>query len=174
VIRWMLREEKIAIAVFALLFVLAFAQVELYRRFWVLGVLGSGLIWFVVIAWAVVRIPEALHRHDAATMRFRSVATIPMAILAAWLLSPAAEWGAVYLHLLTHQYELDAARAQAGPGKAVSIRYIEGVPDGGVAIIDSPLVRPEALTPNEKVRLTNGNMQSCWRLRGTIYACGFG
>lgn len=170
----MLREEKIAILLFVLLFLLAVAQAELYRRFWLLGIFATGLVWFVVIAWSLVRIPEALTRHEGSVMRFRSVAAIPIAILAVWPLSPAAYWCAAYLHVVTHQSELDAARAKAGPEVAVSIPYIGGVPDGGVAIVDSPRARPETLSPREQLWLTSGNIHSCWRLRGATYSCVFG
>lgn len=54
-----------------------------------------------------------------------------------------------------------------------SVIYVDGVPDGGIAIIRSPLSNPTGFTQREMVELTGERIKSCNRLDDRDWACRF-
>tara|TARA_B100001057_G_C22734909_1_gene905399 strand:+ start:140 stop:670 length:531 start_codon:yes stop_codon:yes gene_type:complete len=54
-----------------------------------------------------------------------------------------------------------------------SVIYVEGVPDGGIAIIRSPLRNPTGFTQSEMVELTGERIKSCDQLDARDWACRF-
>lgn len=170
---WLLPIERLALLLFVLLFLFAGAQAWLYQRIWV-GVLMLDVIVLLIVAgWTCLAVVEAFRRYDTVMVRLRAAAAIPLAGVAAFLLAPLAARGAAHVYLLQHQAELGAIRRKAPPGAAIAFPYLEGIPDGGVAIIDSPRGRPEALAQRVQLELTGERITGCSTLRGTIYLCNF-
>jgi len=166
----LLPAERTAVVIFCLLLLGAALRAELYRRLWVLSLLPIGLLWLIALSLTVANLVSAV-RDDGLTRaeRMRKGAALPSAMVLFLLLSWVAalpERAAASVYLAMHKLELAAAIGQAGPEQAAAIPYIEGVPDGGVAIVHSPVVRPDRLSQEEQSRLTSERIRGCRRIIG--------
>lgn len=66
----------------------------------------------------------------------------------------------------SHQHELAGKAPQA-------VIYLEGIPDGGVAIVRSPGRNPEGFSQAVMIDLTGERIKSCKPLNDTDWACHF-
>lgn len=169
----LLAAEKYAIFAFLLLCLLNFADAEIYSRFWVLGMGVVALVWVIVLIVAVASVIWAFKDHHPPLDALRAAAAMPIAIVVAILTAPLATWCAGLLYLNLHESEFVSARLSAPPGTAAAIPYIQGIPDGGVAIIETRGFRPETLPQTEMLRLTGERIKRCRPLRGDYYLCGY-
>jgi len=172
----LLATERTAVVVFCLLVLGAALGAELYRRLWVLALLLTALLWLIALSMMIANLVSAIRDNGLTSReRVRSGAAVPLAIALFLLLSWVAalpERAAASLYLTFHQAQFAVAVSHAGPTQAAAIPYLEGVPDGGVAIVHSPVVRPEQLSQEEQVRLTGERIHRCRRIVGA-WLCGY-
>lgn len=169
--------ERAALFLLTVLVLVRFVWDPLIRSLWVFAFVPLGLAWFFGLLLALFGIGWAFRDHDRWNHRLRAAAAMPLALIGALLFSGVASDAGrrtfAGLHLATHQSEMAAAQARAGVGNPASLRYIEGIPDGGVAIIRSSASRPETLPNTEALRLTGERIQRCSTIGGDDYVCEY-
>lgn len=172
----LLPSERIAIVVLAVLMVPTFFSATLYRAFWFLGPLLL-LLWGLALLIAVFHVGFALKDpHDGTAARLRAALAVPASVAVATALhlgvalGPRVEASA---YLLSHSAGMDAAQREAGAGQPAALPYLEGVPDGGQAIIRSS-EPPNNLPGEEQYRLTAGRITGCDRIIPDAWLCRYG
>ena len=169
-------EEKIAIGLTLIAASLGLSGAFLYQRFWVLSFVPSLLLFIVFLGFAIGKIIDAIKERDLApARRWRKALVVPFLVGGFWTLdtlTALTSRTSAQAYLFTHRDAMDAAERRAGPGRAVAMRYIEGVPDGGVAIIRSN-IDPTLLPTSEQLGLVNENINRCRPLLGRDWLCGF-
>ena len=139
---------------------------------WILGGLAWLLLWFVGIVLAGGGIMLALASASERPLhRWRGALAMPLALAAsAWLQRPAFDWGA-RLHAewaLRRDPSLMQAAA-ARPARPQLFTLVEGIPDGGSAIVYKPGPPPSMTALARQIA---GRMISrCDRLRAAWYLC---
>lgn len=173
----LLPTERWALFLLSALIALRFVWDPLVRGLWILAFVPLGLAWLVGLLLALFGLGWALRDHDLWHDRVRAAAAMPLALILAVLLggvaSDAGRRASAALHLATHDSQMAAAQAREGAGNPALLPYIEGVPDGGVAIIRSSSLRPEELPGSEQLRLTGERIRHCGAIGGDDYVCGY-
>ncbi len=141
----------------------------LVQSIWLLGALIAFSLWFIAALGAVVGIGEGLIRHDREWRRFAPAFVLAMALLLVSPVSSIGRWTLARLYLAQHADDFGPATASG----ARSMRYIEGVPDGGRAIIHSPRQHPASLSNADMAALTGERIRDCQRLRSDDYLCSY-
>lgn len=173
----LLPPERVAIAAFVLLFATTFLWAALYRWLWFVGPLLILAIWFTVAVIALFNLGFAFRDpYPSWRQRLRAAAAIPLAISLVLLVNATVAIGprveaSVYLKL--HASEMERAEAAAAPSRPAVIPYVEGVPDGGQAILRSER-NPMLLAEKTRNALVDGDMRVCRRIIGAAWLCSFG
>lgn len=169
-------EERIGIGLALVALALGLAWATLYQRFWILSFLPWLLFFIVLIGFALGRGIDAVKDRDLpSNIRWRKGLAIPLIVGGVLMLDTLTERTfetSARLFLWTHQDELDAAEPKAGPGRPVALQFIQGVPDGGVAMIRSK-VDPTRLDDGWHRWLVSEPINECRKLRGRDWLCWF-
>ena len=164
--------EWTALASAALLLSLRFFSDWLYIEFWFLGALLTFVVWVVAGLVAVFSIGWAFDGHEHPVRRGLAM---PLTLLLVFFLShPVGSFGRlVFARMeIAENRHLIEAEAALNPGRAISIPYIDGIPDGGVAIIRSA-VDPRSLPAEERMRLVGETMHHCSSVKEGYFACSY-
>lgn len=170
----LLPNERFAGIVFSLLLVTSFIEAAAYRSLWIFGAAMILLIWAFAIGVAIIKCSLALRDPDLrGSIKVRAAAAMPLAVIAALvvgrLIGPPVE---ASIYLAFHLDDMHRAQIAAGPNRPAAIHYVEGIPDGGVAIIRSR-IPPNELESDEQVRLAGEDIHRCYRIVPDAWACGF-
>jgi hypothetical protein len=76
------------------------------------------------------------------------------------------------LYLLSHIEEMEQAQRAAGTGQPAAIEYVEGIPDGGQAIVRSDVL-PSELSQRVQLKLTGERIKRCRRIIRGSWLCSF-
>ncbi|WP_374139780.1 hypothetical protein [Sphingomonas sp. 32-62-10] len=161
--------EWFAVAMALLLLTSWFLYDYLVQSIWLLGALIAFGLWFIAVLGAIIGIGEGLIRRDRAWRRFAPAFVLVIALLLVSPVSSIGRWTLARLYLARHAEDFGPATA----GGARSMRYIEGVPDGGRAIIHSPRQHPATFSSADMAALTGERIRDCQRLRNDDYLCGY-
>lgn len=161
--------EWFAVVLAFLLLTSWFLYDYLVQSIWLLGALIAFGLWFIAALGAVIGFDEGLFRHDREWRRFAPAFVLVIALLLVSPVSSIGRWTLARLHLAQHADDFGPATA----GGARSMRYIEGVPDGGRAIIRSPRQHPASLSSADMAALTGERIRDCQRLRSDDYLCSY-
>jgi hypothetical protein len=176
VLRTLIPEEKIGIGLTLVAIVLGLSWAFLYQRFWVLSFLPSLLFFIVFIGFAIGKSIDAIKEPElSAGLRWRKALAVPLMVGGFWMLDALTGLTSrvsAQAFLLADPDAMKAAEQKAGPGRAVAMPYIEGIPDSGVAIIRSDL-DPTLLPTSEQRGLVNENINGCRPLLGRDWLCSF-
>ena len=166
--------ERIAATLFVLLMSSVLIDDWMLRRLWVFWKIPLAILWASALIFAVIYVGVSLRDGEGWARKVRGAVAIPlvMAGAALLLLSGAGRVVAASVFLFAHGEEMEIAQARAGPGQAVAIPYLEGVPDGGVAIIRSA-ISPGALPVHVQMRLTGERIRSCRPILFAAFVCGY-
>ena len=166
--------ERIAAVLLVLLIGSILIHDVMIRSIWVLWIIPLALLWGSAALLALFNIGFSLRDGDGVSRKVRGAVAIPLALTCAIVLSLAGVGRVVAAsaYLYAHRGEMDAAQAEAGPGQPVAMRYLEGVPNGGVAIIRST-VPPRALPMQVQLRLTGERIKFCRPILFAAYACTY-
>jgi hypothetical protein len=171
----LLPAERLALGIFAALITTSVLGAVLYRNFWILGSALVALVWVVAVLLALFNVLFAARDSGVSpSTRLRSAIAIPLALAAAYTLQFRVGIGpraAASVHLAMHADQMRSAPLAAAPGRAASLRYLEGVPDGGSAIVTSR-TDPTKLSTSEQLRLTGERIEDCLAIVGG-YLCSF-
>jgi hypothetical protein len=167
----LLQFERVALVMFVLLLLGAFLYDPVYRALWILGAALIVGMWVLAGIFAIFGLVFAFSDVAPALPRLRTAVAVPIALAAALLLSrpvfDAGRWTFGYLHL---RWNEDAYRDQLRrDGSPMAFRYVEGIPDGGVAIVHSR----GPLAPDQSWALIGEPIRRCDRLRGDFHLCSF-
>ncbi|UUR08062.1 hypothetical protein [Sphingomonas glaciei] len=169
-------EEKIGIGLTLLAMALGLAGAYLYQRFWILSFIPFLLLFIVFLGFAIGKIIDATKDRDLApSLRWRKALAVPLMVGGFWAvdgLTALTSRTSAQAFLFSHREAMNAAERKVGPGQAVAMRYLEGIPDGGVAIIRSDL-EPTRLPVQRQLELVGENMNRCRPLLGRDWLCGY-
>jgi len=168
--------ERAALVIFSLLFASTFVEGWLYRQFWILGFGALALLWFAAILAALVYTTVAI-RDPALTgdARTRAVAAVPAALALVLFSKFGLDLGSraeASGYLLIHSSEMRRAQERAGPMRPASINFLQGIPDGGEAIIRWN-GDPTQLAQTDQVKLTGERIKRCSRIVPDAWLCGY-
>lgn len=170
-------EEKIGLAFFAAAMILAGLWPWLYNRIGIGAILPAALYWLLALGFSIGRGIDAWKDPDAPRRRkVRRMAAIPAAVVAALIVNTALAPGerlAAKLSLAQRQAEMKVAQRKAGWGRAAAIPYVEGTPDGGLALIRYTCGDPAKLLPREHLRLTGERIRACRRIGLDDWLCSY-
>lgn len=166
--------ERIASVLFAVLIASILIHDWMIRAMWVYWLIALALIWGVAALLAIFNIGFSLRDGEGWVRKVRGAVAIPLAVICAALMSMTGVGRVVAASAfhLVHRAELDRAQAQAGFGAPVALNFIEGIPDGGVAIIRSS-VPPVNLPVRVQLRLTGERIRFCRPIIFAAYACNY-
>jgi hypothetical protein len=147
--------ERVALGLSVLLIVSILIHDWMIRSIWIFWLIPLVLLWGSGLLLAVFNFWFGLRDGQDVPRKLRGALAVPAAVLCATLvsLSGVGQVVAASAFLAAHRSDMAQAEAKAGPGQPAALRYIEGVPDGGVAIIRSP-VPPRTLPVKVQLRLT--------------------
>jgi hypothetical protein len=169
-------EEKIGIGLTLMAVSLGLAGAYLYQRFWVLSFIPILLLFLVFLGFTIGKIIDAIKDRDLSpSLRWRKALAVPLMVGGFWLVDGLTGFTSVasaQAFVFAHRDAMLAAEQKAGPGEAVAMRYLDGVPDGGVAIIRANL-DPTKLPTKRQLKLVGENINRCRPLFGRDWLCGF-
>jgi len=166
--------ERVALGLFALLVLSIMIHDWMIRSIWVLWYVPLALLGGSGVLLAVFNFGVGLRDGLDWPDKLRSALAVPLALIGAALLSVLGVGRVLEasVFLIANQANMEVAQPEAGPGQPAALRYIEGVPDGGVAIIRSP-VPPRALPVKVQMRLTGERIRTCRPILFAAYPCTY-
>lgn len=169
-------EEKIGIGLALMAASLGLAEGYLYQRFWVLSVIPGLLLFIVFMGLAIGKTIDAIKDCDLpSSRRWRKALAVPLLVGGFWVLdglTGLTSRTSAQAFVFAHRDAMIAAERKAGPGEAVAMRYLEGIPDGGVAIIRADH-DPSRLPTPRQVDLVGEDINRCRPLLGRDWLCRF-
>ena len=166
--------EKVALGLFVILVASVLIHDWMLRTIWVFWLIPLLLMWGTAVLLAIFNIGFGLRDGEGWARKTRGAVAVPLALGCAALLSitGVGRVVAASAYFYWHHGEMDLAQAKAGPGQPVALPYLEGIPDGGVAIIRSA-VPPRTLPVKVQLRLTGERITFCRPILFGAYACAF-
>ena len=167
----------IGAALAAIYLILCAFWVWLYNRFWIFGGLAFLLFWIVALSTVFGRGIDAAKNPDLSSgAKMRAIIAIPLFLLAAKVVD--VEWSlgvrvAARIAIEGRSAELEEAQRKAGAGQAAAIPYMEGVPDGGAALIRYAGGNPAKLAWAEQSRLVGENIYLCRTIGRSDWICWY-
>lgn len=169
-------EEKIGLGLTLVAVSLGLAEAYLYQRFWVLSGIPSLLLFIVFLGFTIGKTIDAIKDRDLLpSLRWRKALAVPLMVGGFWLLDGLTgftSFASAQAFVFKHRDAMLVAEQKAGPGQAVAMRYLDGIPDGGVAIIRANL-EPTRLPTKRQLELVGENINRCRPLLGRDWLCGF-
>ncbi|GAA4003191.1 hypothetical protein [Sphingomonas humi] len=169
-------EERLALLLGAIYIFLNLIWKELYDRYWIFAAIPHLIFWIVVLAFAIDRAASARHKDHLPPQRRRAAVAIPLVLGSLWFVETFVGVTPRLLaasSLALRSEEMADAQSKAGPGRAASIPYLEGIPDGGVKIIRYAEGNPKDLSQAEQLRLTGERIHGCKRIGRQDWLCGY-
>ena len=166
--------QRVALGVFAVLTLTILLHDSMVRWISILWLIPLVIVWGIALLLAVFHIFFALREEEGWRRKSRAALAVPAAIILAVSLSVSGVGRVISAsaYLFVHRDEMARAQIEAGPGMPAAMRYIEGVPDGGVAIIRS-LTHPLALPVKTQIALTGERIRGCRRILFDAFACPY-
>jgi len=166
--------ERVALRLSAWLVASILINDWMIRSIWVFWLIPLSLLWGTAVVLAIFHIGFSLRDGEDWSRKVRGAVAVPLALLSIpllWFTGVGRVVGASAF-LATHRSEMGLAQAKAGSGQSAALPYIEGVFDGGVAIIWSP-VPPRSLEVKVQLRLTGERIRACRAILFDAYACNY-
>ncbi|GLR47860.1 hypothetical protein [Sphingomonas astaxanthinifaciens] len=175
--RRLLPADKVAIGLGLMYLALKIGWAALYDRLWIGAGLIEGLFWILVLAFGLSHFIEAIRSAEPGlASRWRTAVSLPIVMTGLVLLNGATAAPArlsAALSLAARSSEMHFAEKAAGPGRAAAMPWVEGIPDGGVAIVRYASGNPVDLAMNEQLRLTGERIRHCRTIGPNEYICGY-
>jgi hypothetical protein len=169
--------SRIGLALAASYLLLGACWAWLYNQVWIGALLPYLLYWIVALSCVAGRgIDAAKDPGLTGLASLRAIVVIPLLVVGAKVVDVAIAPGerlAAAASLAVRSGEMQVAQRRAGPGRAAAIHYMEGIPDGGAALIRHSGGNPEALPRREHSRLVGERIYLCLGIGRIDWICWY-